>query len=218
MSTPRVWKNARPMSSLQLVSTIGIGLLAGVHHALSGPDHLAGVAPLATDKGRGAWRIGVGWGLGHASGAMLAAVIVLALRENVPGFESTLAPLSETIVGILLCVLGVLGLSRAIRSHEHTHATSSRGKRTAFALGLFHGAAGLSHVFAVLPALALPGVALPAAYLCGYGVGSLIAIVAFASALGRLAGREHARSRRWCLGAASAASLAIGILWIVHPL
>jgi hypothetical protein len=214
-----MWKNARPMPTLQLVSTIGIGLLAGVHHALSGPDHLAGVAPLATDKGRGAWRIGVGWGLGHASGAMLAAVVVLALRESVPQFESTLAPLSETIVGILLCVLGVIGLSRAIRSHhEHAHATSSRGKRTAFALGLFHGAAGLSHVFAVLPALALPGALLPAAYLCGYGVGSLIAIVAFASALGRLAGREHARSRRVWLGVASAASLAVGILWIVHPL
>ncbi len=206
------------MSTVQVVSTLGIGLLAGAHHALSGPDHMAGVAPLAAGSGRGAWRVGVGWGLGHVSGATLAAVAALLLRESVPQFETTLAPLSETIVGVLLCVLGVLGLHRALHTHEHAHDGAARGRMTAFGLGLFHGAAGLSHLFAVLPALALPGLALPAAYLTGYGAGSLVAIVGFASALGRLAGREHARSRRWWLGAASAASLAVGILWIVHPL
>jgi uncharacterized membrane protein HdeD (DUF308 family) len=206
------------MSTVQVISTLGIGLLAGAHHALSGPDHMAGVAPLAARSGPGAWRVGIGWGLGHASGATLAAVAALLLRESVPQFESTVAPVSETIVGVLLCVLGVLGLRRALRKHEHAHESAGRSRMSAFGLGLFHGAAGLSHLFAVLPALALPGSVLPAAYLSGYGVGSLIAIVAFASALGRLAGREHARSRRWWLGAASATSLAVGILWIVHPL
>jgi cytochrome c biogenesis protein CcdA len=59
---------------------------------------------------------------------------------------------------------------------------------------------------------------MPAAYLCGYGAGSLIAIVAFAAALGRLANHERASSRRVWLGVASTASLAVGILWIVHPI
>jgi hypothetical protein len=179
---------------------------------------MAGVAPLAAEGGARAWRIGVGWGLGHASGATIAAILALALREQVPQFESTLAPISETIVGVLLCVLGVFGLGRALRAHAHADEPSSRGRRNAFTLGVFHGAAGLSHLFAVLPALALPGIARPAAYLCGYGAGSLIAIVAFAAALGRLANHERASSRRVWLGVASTASLAVGILWIVHPI
>ncbi len=207
-----------PMSALELGSTLAIGLLAGAHHALSGPDHMAGVAPLATQSARSAWRVGLGWGIGHASGATIAAVVALALREQLPGLENGLSAVSETIVGMLLCALGVIGLHRALRGHEHDAPAHAHRDRTAFGLGLFHGAAGLSHIFAVLPALALPGVALPATYLAGYGAGSLIAIVAFAAAIGRFAQRDSVRSRRWWLGVASAASLAVGILWIVHPL
>lgn len=231
------------MSTLQVASTLGLGLLAGVHHALSGPDHMAGVAPLAAQNGREGWRVGLGWGLGHAAGAILAALVALILREQLPGVETSLSAVSETLVGMLLCAVGLLGLRRALgwrsRAHAHVGAApsaghahfvwfaahrhapdrgSSRSRRAAFTLGLFHGAAGLSHLFAVLPALALPGIWLPAAYLAGYAGGSLIAIVGFATALGRLAKHGASPPRRWVLGLASATSLAVGILWIVRPL
>ncbi len=207
---------------LALPTVLGLGLLAGVHHAATGPDHLAGVAPFAADAGRRAWRVGVAWGLGHASGAGLAALAALALRASVPGLEQRLSAVSETLVGVVLCAIGFLGLVAVVRRRPHAHAhadPSGRGRsRSAFALGLFHGAAGLAHLFGVLPALALPGRLLPAVYLAGYAGGSLAAIALFAAAIGavgRTGSRAHA-PRRW-LAITSAASLAVGILWIVRP-
>jgi len=46
------------------------GLAAGLIHVLSGPDHLAAVAPLAGGRGR-AWRAGFLWGLGHSDIAII---------------------------------------------------------------------------------------------------------------------------------------------------
>jgi hypothetical protein len=209
-----------------------LGLLAGAVHALTGPDHMAGVAPFATMRGSRAWRVGVAWGLGHASGAAVAALVVLALRRWIPGAEEHLSAISERLVGIVLCIVGAMGL-RACRSAGHTHehdgfvhvhlfwnrragtSHARRGARAPFILGLLHGSAGLSHVFAILPALALPGFELPALYLAAYGIGCLLAITGFAGVIGRAA-RSPTRLRAW-LGVTSAASIAVGLVWIVHP-
>lgn len=204
-----------------------IGLAAGGAHALSGPDHLAGVAPFAARSGRGAWRVGAAWGLGHAAGAGAAALVALALRARVPGAEELLSAWSETIVGVLLCVVGAVGLSRALRArararhavdgtHEHVSAAGHE-RGSAFGLGVFHGAAGLSHLFGVLPALGLPGTALPALYLAGYAVGSLACLAVFASGVGAWSSSGRA-TRHWNVVAlASAASVVVGLVWIALP-
>jgi hypothetical protein len=83
-------------------------------------------------------------------------------------------------------------------------------------LGLFHGAAGLAHLFAVLPALALPGRVLPAVYLGGYAAGSLAAIAVFAVAVGWVGHRS--RAPRASLAITSAASLVVGVAWLVQSL
>ncbi len=210
--------NARPRGKhapecaampLEIFAVALAGLLAGVHHALTGPDHMAGVAPLVARAQRRPWKIGFSWGLGHAGGALLAAGIALALRSRIPGLEEQLSAISERVIGVVLCVIGALGLRAAFQGeharHAHTHS--------AFGLGLVHGAAGLSHLFAVLPSLALPGVALPACYLGGYAAGCLGALTGFAAVLGKL---PRERARLW-LGVSSAASLAVGLVWIVHP-
>jgi hypothetical protein len=170
---------------------------------------MAGVAPLVARAERSPWRIGFDWGLGHAGGALLAAGIALALRSRIPGLEEQLAAISERLVGIVLCVIGALGLRAALRSERARHAHP----HSAFGLGLVHGAAGLSHLFAVIPSLALPGFALPACYLGGYAAGCLGALTVFAAVLGRL---PRERARLW-LGISSAASLCVGLVWLVHP-
>jgi hypothetical protein len=194
---------------VELVAITLAGLLAGVHHALTGPDHMAGVAPLVARAELRPWRIGFSWGLGHAGGALLAAGTALALRSRIPGLEEQLSAISERVVGVVLCLIGAIGLRAALRRDEVLHAHPN----SAFGLGLVHGAAGLSHLFAVLPSLALPGIALPVCYLGGYGAGCMGALTGFAALLGRLP-RKHARL--W-LGVSSAASLAVGLVWIVQP-
>ena len=205
-------KRAPECAPMQLeIVAIGLaGLLAGAHHALTGPDHMAGVAPLVARAERRPWRIGFSWGLGHAGGALIAAGIALALRSRIPGLEEQLSALSERVVGLVLCVIGALGLRAALRREQAKHAH----EHSAFGLGLVHGAAGLSHLYAVVPSLALPGVALPASYLGGYAAGCLGALTVFAAVLGRMP-RKHARV--W-LGVTSGASLATGLVWIVRPM
>ena len=44
------------------------GLFAGFLHVLTGPDHLAAVAPSAALRGMDAWRSGLRWRIGHSSG------------------------------------------------------------------------------------------------------------------------------------------------------
>lgn len=206
------------MSETSVLWCVLLGLGAGAHHALTGPDHLAGVAPLASSSARPGWRVGVEWGFGHAAGASLAALVALLLRNEIPGIDERLSAVSEIVVGVLLCVLGALGVSRALRgrttlfAHDENAPSHAHRARPAFVLGLVHGAAGMSHLFAVLPALALPGTLLPAVYLAGYGAGSLVTITAYATVLGWIA-RERVR---WVLGVSSAASVVVGVLWIAR--
>ncbi|MDZ4773160.1 MAG: hypothetical protein SGI72_08510 [Planctomycetota bacterium] len=201
------------MSVLTLLSALWIGVLAGGQHALTGPDHFAGVAPFAATSGKRAWRVGLVWGLGHASGALAAAAIALVLRAWIPGAEEHVSSVSDRIVGILMCVLGALGLRAAVRAHEHVHAPTT----SPYFLGLFHGAGGLAHLFAVLPALGLPGLLLPTTYLTGYAVGSLACVTAFAAGFARLAPESSPIARRRLLVVASSASIAVGLFWIVRP-
>ena len=242
--------------STQALAVLWAGTLAGAHHALTGPDHLAGVAPFAATQGRRAWRVGVAWGLGHATGAALAAVLALVLRSLIPGVEEHLSSISERLVGVLLCAIGVLGLRTFLRSrihshvhehdghahehfhwhahaaHEHRQSSASidahtqsdtspsllhRHRHPAFVVGLFHGAAGLSHLFAVLPALALPGFMLPSLYLGGYALACLLAVTVFASTIGYLDPSGRPNVRRILLGATSGLSLCVGVVWLVHP-
>lgn len=60
------------------------GLVAGAVHVLSGPDHLAAIAPYAVaDKAR-SWRTGVRWGLGHSAGVLGVGLLVLLTRQVLP--------------------------------------------------------------------------------------------------------------------------------------
>jgi len=230
-----------------------LGLLAGGQHAVQGPDHFAGVAPFAAQSGRSAWRVGIAWGFGHASGAAAAACMALILRAWIPGVEEHLSNVSDRIVGVLLCFVGALGLRAALQArvderlhahggvvhahmhfrpfaflerrgknsaqqHNHDQRKQDQHRHSACVLGLFHGAGGLSHIFAVLPALGFPGVALPALYLAGYAVGSLVLITAFATGVGHIAPTGRLHWQRRVMIAASALSVGVGLVWIVHPL
>ncbi len=50
---------------------------SGALHAVTGPDHVLSLAPLAVAQERRlAWRIGLGWGLGHAVRTLLVGLVV----------------------------------------------------------------------------------------------------------------------------------------------
>ena len=214
--------------------TVITGALAGFFHVLSGPDHLAAVAPIAVaDRARG-WLTGWTWGLGHASGVVAVAAIAVMLRDVLPPIE-VISAWSERLVGAALIVVGFWALRRSARvqpaahahgplSHDHLHVQAGPGwlrrlghAHASFCLGVLHGIAGSSHFFGVVPALALPTRAAALTYIAAFGVGTVIAMTAFAAAAGVVGARSAhgATLHRLMLFTAALVAIVVGGVWLV---
>lgn len=190
------------------------GIAAGLLHVFSGPDHLAAVAPLASDTDRSHWRAGLQWGIGHTAGVLLIATLLLVLKEQLP--LDSISSYSERIVGIALIAVGLWGIRGAwvqrctgagVRG-AHAHAMAS------FGMGTIHGLAGSSHLFGVLPALAFATRADSVSYLSGFGIGAIAGMSAFAAGMGWLSVKAG-RASHGLLYVSSAAALVIGGFWLV---
>ena len=216
------------------------GTLAGGIHAVSGPDHLAAVAPFAVRRPRAAARIGLRWGLGHAAGVMLLALCGAWLRDALP--IDLWSQWAERGVGVVLVAIGLWALRGALRSrlhaHEHTHAGESHTHvhlhgageahpvqtatphahtHAAFAVGTLHGVAGTAHLVGVLPALALPSWEAATLYVTGYGVGATGAMAAFGWLVGRVSGLrgfDGTRVYRGILSASGVLAILVGGVWL----
>ena len=214
--------------------TLVTGALAGFFHVLSGPDHLAAVAPLAiADRSRG-WFAGWTWGLGHASGVVTVAVLAVLLRDVLPPVEA-LSAWSERLVGAALIAVGLWALRRSTRleaiphahgsvAHDHLHVR--RGPpwvrrlghaHASFCLGVLHGVAGSSHFFGVLPALALPTRGAALVYIGAFGIGTVAAMTAFAAAAGHAgSGAVSTGAHRRMMQAGAGIAIAVGSVWMVR--
>lgn len=201
-----------------------IGLLAGLVHALSGPDHLSAVAPLVVEERRRGWTTGLLWGMGHSVGVWGVGLLALALRGLLP--VDRLSSVSERLVGAVLIGVGLWGLRRVWlarssgRASEapHHHHLPARPSLAALWIGTLHGLAGSSHLLGILPALALPSAVASLAYVAAFGLGSIAAMVAFSSALGLVALRLTARGAgAWqaVLATFSALSIVVGGWWLL---
>jgi hypothetical protein len=216
--------------------TLLTGSLAGLFHVLSGPDHLAAVAPLAVeDRGRG-WLAGMTWGVGHASGVVVVAVMAVLLRDLLPPIEA-ISAWSERLVGAALIGIGLWALRRSARvapaphshgpmSHDHVHVQAGPGwmrrlghAHASFYMGVLHGIAGSSHFFGVLPAMALPTRSAALLYIAAFGVGTVAAMTAFAALVGS-AGRRTSSAfvHRAMLATAAALAIAVGGVWLIAPM
>jgi hypothetical protein len=213
---------------------IATGALAGLFHVLSGPDHLAAVAPIAIADQRRGWLAGWTWGVGHASGVAVVAVIAVLLKDQLPPV-AWISAVGERLVGVALIGIGLWALRRSLRvqatvhSHgpvRHGHLHVNRGPawlrrlghaHAAFYMGVLHGIAGSSHFFGVLPALALPTLAGALTYIGAFGVGTVAAMTAFAAAIG-LAGHRWPNAgtaQRSMMLAASVLAIVVGGIWLV---
>ena len=227
-----------------MVVVVLAGLVAGMLHVLSGPDHLAAVAPLAADSSDSRWRAGFSWGIGHTGGVLLVGLLAVLLRDVLP--VDAISSWSERLVGLALIAVGLWGARRAlatrvhahrhvhdgsVHSHVHFHGTGDvavhqragtpsahRHTHLSFGFGVLHGLAGSSHILGVLPALALPTREASIAYLLSYGVGNVSAMTAFSSAIGLAAARAEGgglRFYRGLLATCSVAAIAVGALWLI---
>jgi hypothetical protein len=209
------------------------GAAAGVFHVLSGPDHLAAVAPLAVDERKRGWLAGCTWGIGHASGVVVIAVIAVLLRDMLPSLD-IISAWGERVVGAALIGIGLWALRRRARieasphrhgrfSHNHLHVQAGPvwmrrlgHAHASFCLGVLHGVAGSSHFFGVLPALALPSQSAALTYIGAFGIGTVTAMTLFAAAMGLLGvhAGSNPRLHRAMMTAAAALAMLVGGVWL----
>ena len=213
--------------------TLLTGALAGFFHVLSGPDHLAAVAPLAVADRERAWLAGWTWGIGHSAGVVAVALAAVALRDLLPPIE-VLSAWSERIVGMALIAIGFWAARRGLRirhaphahgelSHDHAHMQAGpRWLRrlghahASFYMGVLHGVAGSSHFLGVLPALALPSRTAALIYIGAFGIGSIVAMTAFAAAVGSAGWtlRNTVTAHRTMLLASAVVAISVGGWWL----
>ena len=199
---------------MEILALFVTGILPGALHVFTQPDHLAAIVPLSVDAGRGAWRVGLRWGVGHAVGLIVVGLAAYAAREQLE-FE-LLAEYGEPLVGLVLIGIAVWGFYHLRSLPEQTDRSSLPAHvhtGAALLIGMLHGAFGTGAVLGLLPALAQSSWPAAASFLGGFGIGTVVAMVGVAS----FAGLAHGPRYRLVFGLASAACLLIGLTWLPRP-
>jgi hypothetical protein len=220
------------------------GTLAGLLHVVSGPDHLVAVAPLAIHRPSVGARVGLSWGLGHATGVLVLGLGGVLARTMLA--VQQLSSWSEVLVGGALVGIGgwALWQSRKMVLHRHAHrhvhgqvasedapgmhehlhvhaghdahsaAAHRHHRRGAYAIGMLHGAAGTGHLLGVIPALALSP-AQGLVYLVAYGAAAVGAMTGFGAVLGIVGHRISPGLLSALMRICGGLAIVLGVYWIV---
>ncbi len=141
-----------------------VAVLLGLRHATD-PDHLAAVTTLIASgqerSARAARRLGLAWGLGHATTLFAFGLPIVLFEAALPDRAQQGA---ETFVGLIIVGLAIWLLVRwrrgAFHLHDHTHlyghdqerghghghARRTRTPLGAYVIGLVHGMGGSAGV------------------------------------------------------------------------
>ncbi|RCV19892.1 hypothetical protein SETIT_4G012600v2 [Setaria italica] len=194
----------------ELLGSAWTGFLAGCLHTLSGPDHLAALAPLSIGRSRvESAVVGALWGCGHDAGQVIFGLLFLGLKDRL--HIEIIRTWSTRVVALTLLVIGALGIREAsevptpcvaldggecdvggVVDHRHHHhhtvgETLPGGKKkinfATFATGIVHGLQP-DALMMVLPALALPSRVAGAAFLGMFLVGTVVSMGSYTVFIG----------------------------------
>ncbi|CAN1307616.1 Chloroplast protein FOR GROWTH AND FERTILITY 2 [Linum perenne] len=188
------------VGSKLLLSSAWTGFFAGCLHTLSGPDHLAALAPLSIGRTRlESAAVGALWGCGHDAGQVIFGLIFLLLKDQL--HIEILTTWGARVVGLTLLVIGGMGIKEALEgvpvsvgeaeaalledASNSTNVTVKKKKIgfATFATGIVHGLQP-DALMMVLPALALPSRVAGAAFLIMFLVGTVVAMGSYTVFIG----------------------------------
>lgn len=192
-----------------------IGASSGALHAVTGPDHVLSLGPTAVRMARGAWRVGLLWGVGHGIGTLLLALPLWALSRTVV-VDGAFVSVAEGVAGVVLVVSGGLAVLRA-RPAAAVETTDARWGLSLW-VGLVHGATGAGALLLVLPVLLHSSLSHIAAYLVAFGVGGALAMAALTTGVARVGQHLGAEALLRVQRAGGAAAVLLGAWWLVGAL
>ncbi|GAB4838536.1 Chloroplast protein FOR GROWTH AND FERTILITY 2 [Ancistrocladus abbreviatus] len=183
----------RGLLGSEILSSAWTGFFAGCLHTLSGPDHLAALAPLSIGRTRiESAVVGALWGCGHDAGQVIFGLLFLLLKDRL--HIEIIRTWGTRVVGLTLLVIGAMGIREASEvptpcvalengecdvSLYDTLDNPAIGKKkigfATFATGIVHGLQP-DALMMVLPALALPSRLAGAAFLGMFLLGTVVAM------------------------------------------
>ncbi|XP_075674000.1 chloroplast protein FOR GROWTH AND FERTILITY 2-like [Castanea sativa] len=191
----------RRLIQTELLSSAWTGFFAGCLHTLSGPDHLAALAPLSIGRTRmESAAVGALWGCGHDAGQVIFGLLFLLLKDQL--HIEVLRIWGTRVVGITLLVIGAMGIREAsevptpcvalengecdVNVYEALDNPAVGKKKVGFATfatGIIHGLQP-DALMMVLPALALPSRLAGALFLVMFLVGTVVAMGSYTVFIG----------------------------------
>jgi high-affinity nickel permease len=148
---------------------LAVAFLLGLRHA-SDPDHLVAVSTLVAGEPRRPWRrasrLGLAWGLGHATTLVALGIPIVLFSRYLP---AGLQRAAEALVGVVIVALALRLLRRwraggfHVHEHEHDgvvhrhlhahrnaeghrHEHAPRSSRAAYGIGVVQGVGGSAGV------------------------------------------------------------------------
>ena len=196
-----------------MTAAILTGVSSGAVHAVTGPDHLLSLTPLAMERSRAPWKVGLIWGLGHGAGTLLVG---LAAAMLVGGLDlQAWATVGERMAGAALIAMVVWSALRAQRVTRHS---STRDQSTGvFGVGLVHGVSGAFALLLLLPLAIGQSPVVQLAFLLAFALGSAAAMSLMTSWLGaasRRIGSSWLTALRYLV---STLAIGLGSWWLLQP-
>ncbi|KAK6136627.1 hypothetical protein DH2020_029610 [Rehmannia glutinosa] len=192
-SFPSAAKAGNNLLQSELLTSAWTGFFAGCLHTLSGPDHLAALAPLSIGRTRmESAAVGALWGCGHDAGQVIFGLVFLLLKDRL--HIEVIRTWGTRVVGLTLLVIGAMGIREASEvpapcdasGYENLAGPSIAKKKigfATFATGIVHGLQP-DALMMILPALALPSRLAGAAFLLMFLVGTVIAMGSYTVFIG----------------------------------
>ncbi|KAL4117515.1 hypothetical protein PRIC2_011506 [Phytophthora ramorum] len=96
------------LEGASLPGIVATGLLLGLVHVLTGPDHLSALIVLSAGSSWRSCQLGMRWGCGHSTGLIVVTACFLALNQRLD--VDTFGSYCDFMVGFLMIGLGLWSL------------------------------------------------------------------------------------------------------------
>jgi high-affinity nickel permease len=212
---------------MSILIALSAAFILGVQHAFE-PDHVVAISTIATRTKSMLKSLETGslWGLGHTLTLLVAGMLLILLKVQLP---VSIAASFELGVGFMLIVLGIWAIVSLKEKKLHLHAHSHNGKihthihshaetkshehaHVPFSVGIVHGLAG-SGALVILIMSSMTDVVQGFFFIVSFGVGLILAMSLIASALGlpsAFASKSSALIGSLFSGGAAFLSIALG--------
>jgi hypothetical protein len=112
-----------PVPSRGWAQLVATGMVLGVVHVLSGPDHLSALVTLSVGGSWRAFTLGVRWGCGHSTGLVLMTAVFFTFDIDLESW----GPYCEALVGFFMIALGLGALYRALQISPSVNTLELQG-------------------------------------------------------------------------------------------